>query len=97
MVDNDGRWKRREEIVEFGELLRFEIDDDVPAERFDALGDLLDVDLVVLASPDTLGAAGAMVAGRLYLIAFTATRDHGFAAHWPAVAALLRSARIGPG
>ncbi|MCB9928589.1 MAG: hypothetical protein H6844_04110 [Alphaproteobacteria bacterium] len=42
-------------------------------------------------------AAGAMVAGRLYLIAFTATRDHGFAAHWPAVAALLRSARIGPG
>ncbi len=39
-------------------------------------------------------AAGAMIAGRLYLIAFSGTRAHQFRAHWLAAAALIGSARI---
>jgi len=41
-------------------------------------------------------AAGTVADGRLYLIAFTGTRAHHFRAHWPAVAALINSARIDP-
>lgn len=39
-------------------------------------------------------AAGAMRSGKLYLIAYSGARAHQFRAHWPAVAKLLRSAKI---
>ncbi len=40
VVDDDDRRKRGDELVQLRQILRFEVDDDVPAERLDALGDL---------------------------------------------------------
>ena len=42
-------------------------------------------------------AAGAVVAGRLYLIAFSGTRAHHFVAHWPAAVDVIGSAHIAQG
>jgi hypothetical protein len=39
-------------------------------------------------------ATGAVVAGRLYLIAFSGTRAHHYPAHWPAAQHLIRSAQV---
>ena len=40
MVDDDGRRQLREEVPEFRQVRRLEIDDDVPVELDDAAGDL---------------------------------------------------------
>ena len=40
MVDDDGGRQRREEVPQLGQVLRFEIHDDVPAKRRDPVRDL---------------------------------------------------------
>ena len=40
VIDDHDRRQRSEEVVQLRQILRFEVDDDVPAERLDALGDL---------------------------------------------------------
>ena len=40
VIDDHDRRQRRDELVQLRQILRFEVDDDVPAERLDALGDL---------------------------------------------------------
>lgn len=42
-------------------------------------------------------ATGAMIGGRLYLVAFCGTRAHHFRAYWPAAAGVIGAARIAPG
>ena len=40
VIDDDGRRQRGEEVPEQRQVARLEVDDDVPAERLDARGDL---------------------------------------------------------